>query len=151
MRIVLPLEKKKYLRDLKSRMESWFSFGESRFTGMILGNFLYITSHAGFEWNHRITNEKSRAIGFVTRHGNGCEVKVICTWGYLDPVSLIVMYLLLLAVLRLSDIGSSTVPILAAVISVATCVFSAVQCWFTERGQENFDDLLSLLYNPELS
>lgn len=151
MRIVLPLEKKEYLHDLCQRMDSWFSFGESRFTGVVLGSFLYITNHAGYEWNRRITNEKSRAIGFVTRHGDGCEVKVIFTWGYLDPVSLIWMYLLMLGILQLRDPGSPVAYILAAVIALGICAISAVQCWFTQRGQQTFDDLLSLLYNPEFS
>lgn len=150
MRFVLPLEKKKYLRDLQSQMESWFSFGEPRFTGLVLGNFFYITRHAGYEWNRRITNEKSRAIGFVTRHGEGCEVRVVFQWGYLEPVSLIWMYFLSLGLLQLRDVSSPTIHLLAAVIAVVTGAISAVQCWFTERGQECFDELLSLLYNPEI-
>ena len=148
MRFVLPLEKKEYLHDLRCQMESWFSFGESRFTGVILGNFFYITKHAGYEWNRRISNEKSRAIGFVTRHGEGCEVKAVFLWGYLEPVSLIWMYFLLLGLLQLKDVSSPTIHIFAAVIAVVTGAISAVQCWITERGQENFDELLSLLYNP---
>lgn len=150
MRIVLPLEKKKYLHDLRCQMESWFSFGETRFTGVILGNFFYVTHHAGYEWNRRITNEKSRAIGFVTRHGEGCEVKVVFLWGYLDPVSLIWMYFLSLGLLQLKDVSSPMIHLLAAVIAVVTGAISAAQCWFTERGQESMKELLSLLHDPEL-
>ena len=153
MRINSPMEKKKYLHDLRQQMESWFAFGETRFTGLVLGNFLYITHHAGFEWNRRVTNEKSRAIGFVTRHGDGCEVHVICTRGLLDPVSLVLIYLLGLVyfAVRGMDMQASAIPhILAALTAVITGVISAVQCWFTERGQESMTELLTLLYDPEL-
>jgi hypothetical protein len=150
MRIVLPLEKKKYLYDLRRQMESWFSFGEARFTGVVLGNFFYITHHAGFEWNRRITNEKTRAIGFVTRHSEGCEVKTVILRGYLDPVSLAWMYLLWLGVLWLGGISGPTIYMSAVGITLVTGVISAVQCWFTERGRESLDELLSLLYNPEI-
>ena len=149
MRILSPLDKKKYLHHLRYQMESWFAFGQTRFTGVVLGNFFYVTHHAGYEWKRRITNEKSRAIGFVTQHGDGCEVRAICLWGYLDPVSLICGYLLALGLLKIKGVNYPMDHILAAVTSVVAGVISAVQCWFTERGQESFDELLSLLRDPE--
>ena len=152
------VEKKKYLRELRYQMESWFSFGEPRFTGVILGNFFYVTHHAGHECNHRITNEKSRAFGFVTKEKNGCGVCAICTRGYLDPFSLVTLYLLLMVTVFLM-ITMNTMEVINPFAIPAVCwglafsvffvgVISYVQCWFTERGQESMRELQKLLQNP---
>ena len=159
MRIVSPLEKEKYLHDLRCQMESWFAFGQPRFTGVVLGNFLYITHHAGYEWNRRITNEKSRAIGFVTRYGDGCQVKLICFRGYLDPVSLVLNYLIYTVFVSLAvamktavEVNPFVIPelhLFAAGLALFIGLISFAECWFTERGHESMTELLSLLRDPE--
>ncbi len=153
------VEKKKYLRELRYQMESWFAFGDTRFTGVILGNFIYITHHAGHEYNRRISNEKSRAFGFVTKEKDGCGVHVICTWGYLDPFSIVSLYLVAMLIISVASfmqtmemaINPFATPAVCWGIAVSVLFVSAitfVQSWFTERGQESMRELLTLLQNP---
>ena len=158
MEIQSKVEKKRYLQCLKEQMESPFAFGETRFTGTVLGSFLYITHHAGHEFNRKVTNEKSRTIGFVTRRDGGCAVHAIFTWGYLDPISLVSAYLIgmLLTFLMLSMetmewINPFAIPTVCWGIAAAVLFFgviSYVQCWFTQRGQESMRELTTLLENP---
>ena len=135
MEIQSKVEKKRYLQCLKDQMESPFAFGETRFT-----------------------DEKSRAIGFVTRRDGGCAVHAIFTWGYLDPISLVSAYLIgmLLTFLMLSMetmewINPFAIPTVCWGIAAAVLFFgviSYVQCWFTQRGQESMRELTTLLENP---
>ena len=148
MQITTSIEKKKYLRSLREQLDSWFAFGQSRFTGIVLGNFLYITSHAGYEWNCKITNQKSRAIGFVTDYGGDCKVSVITTRGYLDPVSMLLWYLLGVGYFLIQGIQSGMVHVAAAAVALLVGVWSFVADWFTERGQENMHELITLLRDP---
>lgn len=154
MRIISSLEKKKYLRDLRAQMESIFAFGEPRSTGLVLGNFFYITRHAGYEWARKYSNEKHRAIGFVTGRSDSCAVNVICIPGHLDPVSLVLYYLLCMVVFVIHDaqtVGSPnylTASIWAVVCSLAAGFISAAVSCFTDRGRTAYADLVTLLRNP---
>lgn len=132
-------------------MDSWFAFGKARFTGLVLGNFIYITSHAGYEWDRRINNQKSRAIGFVTECDGGCRVSVITTRGYLDPVSILLWYLFgifyFLAEGALPG-NEAAVHIVVAACALLIGVSSFVGDWLTERGQNNMQELITLLRSP---
>ena len=150
MRIPVPISKKRYLYELRQQLGSFTALWSERFTGVVFGNFIYITHHAGFEFNRRITNEKSRAIGFVTKQENGCAVNVICTRGYLDPWWMGIFYMLFLFSLLLKDGNSlgSDAFWLAGVCSVLFGLLSYIQCWFTERGRQGMWELCSLLQDP---
>jgi len=154
MRAVLSINKKYYLHELRQQLGSFSDLWSERFTGIILGNFIYVTHHAGFEWNRRITNEKSRAIGFVTKHGDGCVVNVILSRGYLEPLWMSFFYLLglLPAVLDSQVQAWHEIPrelhIWALVFSAIMGISSYIQCWFTERGQYSMRVLIDLLRDP---
>ena len=150
MRIIVPIERKRYLYELRQQMGSFSDFWSERFTGVFFGSFIYVTHHAGHEWNRKITNEKSRAIGVVTKHGNGCAVNVILTRGYLDPWWMAVFFCLFVALFAVASRGEvdpqmyKTAGIVTAVLGVS----SYLQCWFTEQGQRGMMELRSLLQNP---
>ena len=150
MRIIVPIEKKRYLYELRQQMGSFSDLWSERFTGVFLGSFIYVTHHAGHEWNRKITNEKSRAIGFVTRHGDGCVVNVILTRGYLDPWWMAMFFLFVVASFAIGSRGEvdprmyKTAGVVTAVVGVS----SYLQCWFTEQGQRGMMELRSLLQNP---
>jgi len=150
MQLLSSIEKKRYLQGLRSQMDSLFAFGQQRFTGLVLGNFIYITSHAGYEWNRRISNEKSRAIGFVHQRGDGCVINVATVRGYLDPVSLILWYLFGLCFFVLK--GGFPIPAfwhwISAGIALAIGLVSAMQCCLTYNGEQSKADLMTLLENP---
>ena len=150
MRYIAPLEKERYLCELRQQLGSFTDFWSERFTGIIFGNFVYITHHAGFEWNRKITNEKNRAIGFVTKHGDGCAVNVICTRGYLELFWMIFHYLLGLPLLMLVGDGPwlPNIHVWALAFSVIMGITSYIQCWLTERGQAGMCELHSLLQDP---
>ncbi len=151
MRFDASVKKKKYLRELRLQMESWFAFGQPRFTGLVLGSFFYITRHAGYEWNRRVTNEKHRAIGFVTKQGERCAVHAVFIPGYLDPLSLVWYYLICMVIFWIYGLNPWVhfVPnIIAVGVALLSGVISAVASCVTERGREAFDDLLTLLNDP---
>ena len=150
MRYLVSMEKKRYLYELREQLGSFTDFFSERFTGVVWGGFIYITHHAGFEWNRKITNEKSRAIGFVTKHGDGCAINVIFTRGFLDPWWMGIFYLLFLVLfwIKGADTMGSDVYWLSAVCSAVFCLVSYVQCWFTERGRDSMYELYWLLRNP---
>lgn len=142
---------KRYRLALREQMESPFAFGQTRFTGLVLGNFFYITHHAGYEWNRRITNEKSRAIGYIKQHGDGSLVKAVCLRGYTDPFSLLCMFLFcaLFFFLRGADPFREPIFLWTSIAITLVCALgSAASCWLTQRGQESMFELLILLENP---
>lgn len=152
MQLIAKIEKKRYLRGMRSHMSSLFAFGQQRFTGLVLGNFFYISSHAGYEWNRKITSEVSHAIGFVRKREGGCLVKALCIRGLLDPVSLILMFLLCLG-LQFIQIGmglesASFAYWISIIFSLAVGLISAAQCCLTQNGEQTMQDLKTLLMNP---
>ena len=52
---------KDYLQAMKQQMSGHFQFGVERYTGFFFRNCFYVTHHAGFEWNRKITNQKNAA------------------------------------------------------------------------------------------
>lgn len=145
-------DKNRYLQGLREQLDSWTAFGQQRFTGLVLGTFFYITSHAGYEWDHRISNQKSRAIGFATDCENGWKVSMITTRGYFDPVSMLLWYLFAMTYFLARGVELSLkVHIAAAACALLIGVGTFVADWFTERGQENMRDLITLLQDPVLT
>lgn len=151
MQIITSIERKKYLRELRGQTESWFAFGQRRFTGIVLGNFICITSHSGYEWDRRFTCHKNRAIGFVKETDEGCKVSVITTAGFMDPISILLLYgsYLFAFTYRSGQFTPDlTVHIFAIVSAVISAVISYVVDSCTQRGRESYDDLVVLLQNP---
>lgn len=151
MRYIVPLEKKHYLHELRQQLGSLTDVFSERFTGIILGNFIYITHHAGYEWNRRITSEMSHGIGFVTKHKEGCAVNVLFTRGCLDPLSMVFTYLFCLLVFFIKGYGQLDTEAfwLSATVTVACGLLSYFMCWVTERGQAGMFELYSLLQDPK--
>lgn len=150
MRIDIPYSKKRYLYELRQQMGEFTDFWSERFTGIFLGSLIYVTHHAGHEWNRKITNEKSRAIGFVKKRGDGCMVYAITTRGYLELLWMLWFYLLgcVLCLFSADITYRANVHVGAAIFSVFMGVSSYLECWFTERGQQGMRELISILRNP---
>lgn len=163
MDVYSQLPKEEYLKHMKSRMGSFWKWGDERFTGFFLGNFFYVTYHSGYEWNRRITNEKNRAMGFILdRHGS-TSVHFIRTRGYGDPFSVISLFLLFFAVcaamiwfMNLYDkiyyFHEIWLPF-ALGVSIFETLLIAVSSVFrdgiTERGIWGRYMLMALLHHPE--
>lgn len=143
---------KTYLYELKSQLDSIFDFGMERFTGMVIGPFFSVTHHCGYEMNRRITNEKHRAIGYVSRTENGTRIKCVRLAGMTNPLSLIGIFLFYEFFLVISDGGALAFTAPAITVGVVMTLFialiTAVSHSVTERGQEGSRILTAFLIDP---
>ena len=153
------LSKEAYLEEFRSQVKgNYFCFGEERFTGFVIGGFFSIAYHSGYEWNRRITNEKNRAIGFVRKNGAGCKVYAVRLRGYTNPLSIIILFAVFLAILTLRQGNYASgwerwfnptniwFALLGTGISVG---ISAAAAFTTERGQRGWAMVTSLLHCPD--
>ena len=97
MRIQTSLAPNTYRDAIKERLGSYFAWGTERFTGWFLGRFFYVTHHAGYEWNRRITNQKNAAFGYVRKTEHGSDVRCFLFQGVLCPQYLL-PYLLIFGI-----------------------------------------------------
>lgn len=161
MKFTSPLSKRTYLYELRQQMDEWSNFGQSRFTGFIIGNFFYITNHSSIDFFYgKIISFKSRAFGFVTACGDETLVRTITTYGDGDLISLIrnfvVWYFLSILVFTTGTgyfafelFSLPMFAIQAAVIALMISFGSAVGCWWYENGRANMFDLRHFLENPK--
>ena len=146
------LSPKEYLSAMKRRMSGHFELGQERYTGFFLGRLFYVTHHAGYEWNRRITNEKSAALGYVKKAEDGCEVHSIRFRGMLCPLQFIPFYLIMLWYAIYLDQGIRLGSIiLMTVLTVLVAISSGVIEIFTENGQFSMSCLLQLLRDPDFT
>ena len=107
MRYGTTMHPKEYLRHMKERMGSRLDIWSERFTGILMGRFFYVTHHAGYEWNRRITNKKNAALGYVKETENGCEIRFLHFQGVLCPQYLIPWLLISVVLLVVHDVSSA--------------------------------------------
>ena len=151
MRIQASLKPKAYLSAMKERMGSRFAWGSERFTGCFLGRLFYVTHHAGYEWNRRITNQKNAALGCVKETENGCEIRFLHFQGALCPQYLF-FYLLILGVYLLLSwpvfIGHPLLMIFAILFVLGAPLLSACIESMTDGSIDGRKSLLGLLIDP---
>lgn len=146
---------RQYLFELKKNLDGIFAFGEERVAGTVIWRFFSITSHAGYEWNRRITNEKQRAIGFAKPDGDGTKIYCIRLAGLTNPISLLAMFLLamfLLGMVLLAAKGGSSLAELfqgALLFAGFMALFTAITDSWTERGMEAYRTLTAYLLDPK--
>lgn len=143
-----------YLQAMKQQMSGHFEFGQERFTGFLLGKFFYVTHHAGFEWNRKITNQKNAAMGFVQQEETGCSVHFVRFRGLLCPLHFLSTFLTVLPlsiILALSKGNGLSLDamfyICVAVMVVFAPVHTLIECC-TKKSDIGRRTLLSLLKNP---
>ena len=141
-----------YIRDMRSQLSNFSNFGVERFSGIIFGRFFSITHHCGHELNRRITNEKHRAIGYVTLSESGTSVKCIRLAGMTNPISLVGIFLFYELLLLLMDGGSlafsAPAIIVGVVMTLLIALATAISHSLTERGQEGSRTLTAFLIDP---
>lgn len=152
MKLHSQLPVSQYLQSMKTQMGSFFEFGSERFVGTIVWRFFSVTYCSGHEMNRRITNEKSRAIGFAWPAADGGTiVRCVRLKGMSNPVSLLISFLLFYLMFSMSvDINAVEFEIwpFALAGSILLAVITAVQDSVTERGQEGSHILTSFLHDP---
>ncbi len=164
MKIDSPLSSKEYLHGIRNHLSSFSDFGMERYTGIIIGRLFWVTYHSGYEWNRKITNEKNRAWGIVKDTKDGCRVYGFRTMGFLDPLMILVIFILYSTVaaacvyFRFAEgIWDSqecrefvvTMAVVVAVVTVLVVLCSGFMTSVTERGQIGKFHLLALLHHPD--
>ena len=150
MRLERSISKPDYIQALRKHMGLVSDVGRQRFTGVFWGNFFYITHHAPWEWNRKITGERCSALGFVTATENGCRVRYLKFIGASDPKSWIKFFLLFYIIFSLKGWDWSH-PISWPLILIGTAlcaVSSLLACLFTENGLFGALRLTNLLKDP---
>lgn len=152
MKLFSSLSKAEYLRAMKGSLESRFDFHSERIVGTVIGPFFSVVHCAGYEWNRRITDEKNRAIGFVRTRDTGTQVCFVHLTGMTNPLSLIGMYALCIAMFAIFDFSILSVPGAWIGCLIATAIAAAVTAVsdsLTERGQKGYETLMKFLKHPE--
>lgn len=151
MKIAVSMPKKAYLSAMRQKMGAITDFGQERLTGIIVGNFFSVTHHAGWEFNRRFTNEKNRAVGFVTGAGEETGVRFLHFRGGTDPASLIGFFLLwyLVAGIGWGDFSEPGLVWMGLVITAIYAAYTAIATFMTERGQEGTITLHGFLRDPK--
>lgn len=158
VRIQSKLSRKVYLRALKGSLDEMFAFGEARLIGTIIGPFFSVTYCSGYEFNHKITNEKSRAIGFVREMDGQAEVRCVRLKGLTNPVSLCILYAMCIVMFAVADVfANSGFSVMAEpavwwgslVATFMIALITAVQDSLTEQGQKGSETLTRILLHPE--
>lgn len=141
---------KQYLFELKNNLDGIFEFGEERVAGTVIWRFFSITSHAGYEWNRRITNEKQRAVGFAKPDGDGTKIYCIRLAGLTNPISLVALFLLCMVISLFKMEGFSVAALqISLLTTVITAIISAIGDSWTERGHEAYRTLTAYLVDPK--
>ena len=141
---------KQYLFELKNNLDGIFEFGEERVAGTVIWRFFSITSHAGYEWNRRITNEKQRAVGFAKLDGDGTKIYCIRLAGLTNPISLVALFLLCMVISLFKMEGFSVAALqISLLTTVITAIISAIGDSWTERGHEAYRTLTAYLVDPK--
>ena len=156
MRITSSLSSKAYLASMKEQMSGHFALGQERFTGFFLGRCFYVTHHAGYEWNRRITNQKNAALGYAQKTDTGCEIRYIRFKGPLCPGQFIFLYLMCIAVFFVGMLSAGIwdgkifgilCAIALPVIVVSALIGSFVEN-LTQRSEEGRRILMAFLLDP---
>ena len=151
MRIQTTITPKAYLSAMKERMGSRLAWGAERFTGCFLGRLFYVTHHAGYEWNRRITNQKNAALGFVKKTKSGSEIRFLTFQSMLCP-PLLIPYLLIAGLYLFATFPVMKAHLPAFLLSVLILIgMPPVVTFFesiTDGSIEGRKHLLGLLVDP---
>ena len=142
---------KQYKEAMKQRMGSRFALWSERFTGIFLGRIFYVTHHAGYEWDRRITNQKNAALGFIKATENGSEVRFLLFQSIFCPQ----YFLLYLLICGGSVLGSLPafrdlpflIFFLLGIVIVTPILVASLES-LTEGSVEGRKCLLGLLADP---
>ena len=150
------LSKTDYISSFKRRMGSSLDFGEERFTGLTVGKCFYVTHHAGYEWNCRITNQKNAALGYIDENPDGCRVRFILFKGMLCPTQFL-LWCVMTAIIGFFTFIShnnwteETATIIFGCCAGALILGALIETFsesMTERSEEGEKCLLSMLHDP---
>lgn len=154
MRIVSSVPRAQYLSEMRSQMDSFWSFGSERFVGTVIGPFFSVTYCSGSEWNRKITNEKNRAIGYVRAVPEGTEVWCVRLAGMTNPASLAILFVIYFIMVLVAQFNRETMLGLAFTVACAvigtivTAIYTAITDSLTERGQEGYRVVTAFLHDP---
>lgn len=145
------LTPKEYMRHLKSKFHTPFAVFSERVTGIAIGPFFSVAYYSPYEWNRRITNECSRAFGWVKNVDGKAQVRFIYSSGQFSPFWILFYFALFFLVctgMFVDFFGVTACLIGSLLLSVLCCGITAVTDSLTEAGAAGHDTLTYLLYEP---
>ena len=151
-----PLSKNEYLEALQENMGAHSDFGSERFTGFFIGSCFYVTHHAGYEWNRRISNQKNAAMGYVKKAEEGCDVHFIRFKGAMCPLVFLPLFLFMGLALSFAALTNQLWHVythlfnwgIAFLVTAITAPISALFESMTEQSEDGRRSLLSMLIDP---
>lgn len=152
MVIFSSMTKKSYLLSLRCKMSASSDLGQKRFTGFFLGSCFYVTHHAGFQWNRKITSQKNAAIGFVKDTENGCQVRFLTFRGIFCSLVFLPVFLVFLLMSQfMGAVNGAPMDVSLFLGLIIMAVYAPLATLFevmTEESEEGHCLLLSLLHDP---
>lgn len=124
-------------------------FCSERVVGIAIYRFFSVAYYAPREWNRRISGECNRAIGYVKKADDGCEIHFIRSSGMFSPLWLI--FWTLVGALYFNVELEMIYPfswLICLIFSVVICGISAVRDSLTDAGQEGIVIISDLLQEP---
>ena len=149
------LPKEEYLENMKQKFDSPFRLWDERITGFVLGRFFSVAHYQEHEWNRKVTSECNRAWGFVKETDGELEICFLRGKGLLAPEWLLLYTLLCRLIFLVAQIRDPMLDmgiygwLLSAVCALIVGIVTAIQCCFTEKGQEGEGELIRFLLDPE--
>ena len=143
---------KEYKKAMKARMGSRFAIGSERFTGIFIGRFFYITHHAGYEWNRRITCQTNSAWGRIKKSESGSDIHFHKAYGWFCP-HMLLLYIVIMAIPCWELITSwEQLPalvnlLMAGIIILMPIIYSAIEST-TDASIEGEKSLMGLIKDP---
>ena len=155
MRIQSTLTPKAYRTAMKERMGSRFALFSERFTGIFIGRLFYVTHHAGYQWNRRITCQMNSAWGFIKKSDTGCEIHYHTFKSWMCP-HMMLLYILLNILYPLANgfdfdswrkVPGIIIFLIICVLVLFPIIYTGLES-ITDESENGEKYLLGLLYDP---
>ena len=143
MKIITSQSPQKYIAYLKSRLDSPFSLGRERFTGLCFGPFFSINYYSGEEFGRRNYPIMNQAIGIVRSIEGKATIFYFVFRGLTAPPSLIIIFLLSLLIFEIVNAPAAIYFALGWTFAVALLTFLCTM--FSEIGQSGTAKLKQFL------
>lgn len=145
-----PLRPGSYMALLRRNFSFPLAVYSERVTGITIGRFFSVAYYCPFEWNRRITNECSRAIGYVKEKDGKSEIHFIRSSGMLSPFWLVFWTVVISTFyyLKLDEISFFSV-VICAMVAIVICLVSAFIDSLTEEGIQGAGVITNLLDKPD--
>lgn len=143
MKVVTSQSPRDYTAGIKDRLDSPFSLGRERFTGVCLGRVFFVSYFSGEEFGRRNYPIMNQAVGFVGRRGEETIVSYVIFRGLTAPASLTAVFLLSLLIFKIVDAPQAVY--FAGGWTAAVALLTFLCTVLSETGRSGTDQLKRFL------